>query len=124
MYVEKKDPGLYAMKKDSSTYFYAGNTHDIKNVYQTLNVGYADSVQQNEWSHVYAANYQPVMRANSVKQQVMPNVKGMGLKDALNLLESMGMKVSVRGKGKIVTQSVLPGKSLAKGITVILELAV
>jgi len=53
----------------------------------------------------------------------MPNVKGMGLKDALYLLENMGLKVAVKGKGKIVTQSVVPGTSLAKGITVMLELA-
>jgi cell division protein FtsI (penicillin-binding protein 3) len=53
----------------------------------------------------------------------MPNVKGMGLKDALYLLESMGLRVSVKGRGKIMTQSVRPGMSLAKGITVMLELA-
>ena len=32
-------------KKDSSAYFYAGYTTDIKNVYKTLNVDYSDSVQ-------------------------------------------------------------------------------
>jgi cell division protein FtsI (penicillin-binding protein 3) len=123
MYVEKKDPSLYAVKKDSSAYFYAGNTKDIKNVLGTLNVSYADSVQQNEWSNVYASNYEPVVRTNTIKQQVMPNVKGMGLKDALYLLENMGLKVTVKGKGKIITQSIVPGTSLAKGITVMLELA-
>jgi cell division protein FtsI (penicillin-binding protein 3) len=123
MYVQKKDPSLYAVKKDSTAYFYAGNAIDIKNVYKTLNVSYADSVQQNEWSNVYANNYQPVIRTNTIKQQVMPNVKGMGLKDALYLLENMGLKVTIKGKGKIVTQSIVPGTSLAKGITVMLELA-
>jgi cell division protein FtsI (penicillin-binding protein 3) len=123
MYVQKKDPGMYAIKTDSSAYFYAGNTNDIKNVYKTLDVSYSDSVQQNEWSNVYASNYHPVMRMNSVRKQVMPNVKGMGLKDALYLLENMGLKVTVKGRGKIVTQSVVPGTSLAKGITVMLELS-
>jgi cell division protein FtsI (penicillin-binding protein 3) len=52
----------------------------------------------------------------------MPNVKGMGMKDALFLLENMGLKVSVKGKGKIIAQSVAPGMPLAKGITVMLEL--
>jgi cell division protein FtsI (penicillin-binding protein 3) len=128
MYVQKKDPGMYAIKKDSTTYFYAGNTNDIKNVYKTLNVEYSDSVQQSTWSHVYASDYsqqsggQPVMKSIKVKQQVMPNVKGMGLKDALYLLENMGLKVTVKGKGKIVTQSIAAGSGLAKGITVMLEL--
>jgi cell division protein FtsI (penicillin-binding protein 3) len=123
MYVQKKDPSLYTVKKDSSAYFYAGNASDIKNVYRTLHVSYADSAQQDEWSNVYADNYQPVMTGNKMKQRVMPNVKGMGLKDALYLLENMGLKVSAKGKGKIVAQSITPGASLAKGITVMLELA-
>jgi cell division protein FtsI (penicillin-binding protein 3) len=128
MYVDKKDPSLYAITKDSSTYFYAGYTNDIKNVYRTLNVGYADSAMQNSWSNTYAVNYQqissqPVIRGNAIRQQKMPNVKGMGLKDALYLLENMGVKVVIKGKGKIITQSVSPGAALGKGITVMLELS-
>lgn len=123
MYVEKKSPSLYTVIKDSSAYFYAGYTNDIKNVYKTFNMGYTDSVQQNNWSSMYASNNLPVMKANIVQQQLMPDVKGMGLKDALYLLENMGVKVAIKGKGKIITQSVAPGTTLAKGITVWLELS-
>ncbi|MBL7746636.1 MAG: penicillin-binding protein 2, partial [Chitinophagaceae bacterium] len=62
MYVEKKDASLYAAKKDSTGFFYAGNTADIKNVFKTMNVSYRDSAGQNTWASVYANNYQPVMR--------------------------------------------------------------
>jgi len=41
----------------------------------------------------------------------------------LHLLESMGLKVAVNGKGKVRTQSISPGSALAKGLTVILELS-
>lgn len=123
MYVDKKEPSLYTAVKDSSNYFYAGFTNDIKTVYTAMNMSYADSSAQNSWSTVYASNYRPVVKANTVRQQSMPNVKGMGLKDAVYLLENMGLKVSVKGKGKIISQSVAPGATLAKGITVILELS-
>ncbi|HMK27461.1 MAG TPA: penicillin-binding transpeptidase domain-containing protein, partial [Chitinophagaceae bacterium] len=130
MYVEKKDPSMYAAKKDSAAYFYAGFTNDIKNVYRTTNVGYTDSVAQNNlpagqagWGNVYSSNYQPVVKAINIRQQVMPNVRGMGLKDAIYLLENMGVKISVKGKGKIISQSVAPGTALAKGITIMLELS-
>jgi cell division protein FtsI (penicillin-binding protein 3) len=122
-YVQKKNPAFYAGKKDSSAYFYAGNANDIRKVYKTMNVSFIDSVQQADWSNVYADNYQPVITVNKIKPQQMPNVKGMGLKDALYLLENMGLKVAVKGKGKIVTQSIIPGTNLAKGLTVMLELA-
>ncbi|MEO7922655.1 MAG: penicillin-binding protein [Chitinophagaceae bacterium] len=123
MYVEKKDPSMYAAKKDSAAYFYAGFTRDIRNVFKTMNIPYTDSANENSWSNVYASNYQPVIRATTVRQQVMPNVRGMGLKDAVYLLENMGVKIAVKGRGKIVAQSVAPGTALAKGITVMLELS-
>lgn len=123
MYVEQKTANPYTPNKDSAAYFYAGNTKDIKSVFQTFSMRYADSVQENKWASVYASNFQPVIRTNAVAEKRMPNVKGMGLKDALYLLESMGLKVSVSGKGKVMNQSIAPGASLAKGLTVTLELS-
>jgi cell division protein FtsI (penicillin-binding protein 3) len=88
-----------------------------------MNISYTDSVAQNSWSSVYAGNYRPVMKATTIRQQVMPNVRGMGLKDAVYLLENMGVRIAVKGKGKIISQSVPPGSALAKGVTVMLELS-
>ncbi len=123
MYVEKKAAHMYAAKKDSTGYFYAGNNADIKNVFKTLNIGYRDSATQGDWSNVFAVDYQPVIKTNVIRKQVMPNVKGMGLKDALYLLENMGVKVSVKGKGKVANQSVGAGSAVSKGMTVVLELS-
>jgi cell division protein FtsI (penicillin-binding protein 3) len=53
----------------------------------------------------------------------MPNVKGMGLKDALYLLENMGVRVQVKGRGRIVSQSVAPGTALDRPLQIILELS-
>lgn len=121
-YVEQKSPSLYAAKKDSSTYFYAGNTRDITNIFRALDMPYVDSVKQSEWASVYAVNYQPVVRTNTIKDKMMPNVKGMGLKDALFLLESLGLKVTINGRGKVNNQSIAPGTQLNKGMTVALDL--
>ncbi len=123
MYVQQKNPSLYAAKKDSTSYYYAGYSKDIKNVFATMNMRYTDSVAQNDWTSVFSSNYQPVMKATTIRKQVMPNVRGMGLKDALYLLENMGVKVAVIGKGKINNQSIAPGTALPKGVTVMLELS-
>jgi cell division protein FtsI (penicillin-binding protein 3) len=123
MYVNQKAPHPFAAKRDSSVYFYAGNTKDIRQVFNTMQVSFADSSMADEWSNVYAYNYQPVVKANAVKKQVMPNVTGMGLKDALYLLESMGLKVTIKGKGKVKAQSVAAGASLVKDMKVELELS-
>ena len=122
MYVEKKDAPNYAAAKDSSGYFFAGYTNDIKNVLSKLNVNYSDSTAQNSWSNVYAKNAMTIVKGTNVQGKFMPNVKGMGLKDALYLLENTGIKVVVKGRGKIINQSIPPGTPLTKGFTVLVEL--
>jgi cell division protein FtsI (penicillin-binding protein 3) len=57
-----------------------------------------------------------------VNAQIIPNLKGMGLKDALYLLEEMDVKVLAKGKGRVVGQSLLPGLPVQKNQVVTLEL--
>lgn len=122
MYVNRKTTPVYDVKKDSSLYYYAGNTIDVKNVFKTLRVAYNDSVNHAEWSSVYADNFQPVLRERNINDSQMPDIKGMGLKDVVYLLENMGLKVQVKGKGKVLAQSIQAGTALIKGMTVYVEL--
>jgi cell division protein FtsI (penicillin-binding protein 3) len=122
MYVDRKDPSLLAATKDTAAFYYAGYADDIKKVYSSMNIRYADESGANKWVMVRSAGYQPELTGTTIRNQVMPNVRGMGLKDALFLLENLGLKVSVKGKGKIANQSIAPGTALKNGITVVLEL--
>jgi cell division protein FtsI (penicillin-binding protein 3) len=122
MYIEQKTGPTYQVKKDSLNYFYSGNSSDIKNVFKTLNVGYSDSVGRSDWGNVIADNYQPVLKEVNVSKAVMPNIKGMGLKDVIYLLENMGLKVKANGQGKVMVQSIQAGSALTKGMTVYVEL--
>ena len=122
MYIEQKTGPTYQVTKDSLNYFYAGNSSDIKNIFKTLNVDYSDSVRRSEWGNVIADNYQPVIKDVNVSKAVMPNIKGMGLKDVIYLLENMGLKVKINGKGKVMVQSIQAGTALTKGMTVYVEL--
>lgn len=54
---------------------------------------------------------------------VMPNVTGLGLRDALYLLENLGLRVKASGKGKVVRQSVAPGTAISKYASITLQLA-
>ena len=53
----------------------------------------------------------------------MPNVKGMGLKDALYLLENAGIKVNYEGTGVVKHQSVSPGTPFTRASTIKLILS-
>ncbi len=53
----------------------------------------------------------------------MPNVFGMGAKDAVFILERAGFKVFIRGKGRVSGQSVKAGTSIIKGSKIIIKLS-
>ena len=42
----------------------------------------------------------------------MPDVRGMGLKDALFLLERCGLSVGISGQGTVTRQSIAPGTGI------------
>jgi cell division protein FtsI (penicillin-binding protein 3) len=54
---------------------------------------------------------------------IVPDVKGLGLKDAVYLLENQGLKVYIQGRGVIQGQSLAPGTRIGKGQTIILSLS-
>jgi cell division protein FtsI (penicillin-binding protein 3) len=110
------------LKKDSTAYYYSGSTEEIKNIFYTLNMPYADSSRDNKWSGVYRQNNQPVVKAKNEEMKKVPDVKGMGLKDALYLLESRDMKVITRGTGKVKQQSITAGTIVSKNQKLILDL--
>lgn len=45
----------------------------------------------------------------SIPDDLVPDVRGMGLRDAIYLLENRGLKTIVRGSGRVLRQSILPG---------------
>jgi cell division protein FtsI (penicillin-binding protein 3) len=112
----------YTAKPDSSTYYYAGYTPAVKEVFNTLQFHYQDSSDKHEWSRVYAYDYKPVINKQPIVKQVMPDLKGMGLKDALYLLENMNLKVMVKGRGRVMSQSLEAGSPYSKNQQVVLEL--
>jgi cell division protein FtsI (penicillin-binding protein 3) len=110
------------LNKDSTGYYYAGETSDIRFVLNSTKSAYLDSGAKSEWASVYARNYQPVLNERVVTSKIMPNLKGLGLKDALYLLEGLGLKVKSKGRGKVTTQFPEPGIAYDRKQPVIIEL--
>jgi cell division protein FtsI (penicillin-binding protein 3) len=65
---------------------------------------------------------QPQVTGTVLEQGIVPDVRGMGGSDALYLLESAGLKVSMTGVGKVSMQSVPAGEKAEKGKIIHLEL--
>ncbi|HKZ38790.1 MAG TPA: PASTA domain-containing protein, partial [Chryseolinea sp.] len=55
-------------------------------------------------------------------KDIVPDVTGMTLRDAIYLLENSGLRVSFEGKGKVVKQSLAPGGRVGRGNTIFIRL--
>jgi len=53
----------------------------------------------------------------------VPDVRGLGLKDALFILENLGLNVKVYGTGKVKKQSLSIGQGFTKGERIVIELS-
>ena len=63
------------------------------------------------------------IKNRTINDEKVPNVLGMSLRDGLFLLEKSGLKVSFKGNGMIVKQSIPPGSQSVKGNAIELELS-
>ena len=100
---------------------HSANTKDLKGIYKFFGVNVNDI--NTEWANATTNGKAVNLISREIENGVVPNVTGMSLKDALYMLESMGMKVNVVGRGVVVRQSVQPGDKLNKGTRIVIELA-
>lgn len=63
------------------------------------------------------------LSTENAQTNIMPDMSGYGLRDAVFRLEKMGLKVKVAGCGRVVRQSIAPGTKIKKGTSVSLELS-
>ena len=87
-----------------------------------MNMSYQDSSNSGKWTYIERQNDVSTARRLNVTRRAMPNVKGMGLKDAIYMLENMNLKVVAKGMGKVSQQSLAAGTTIAQGQTVYLDL--
>jgi cell division protein FtsI (penicillin-binding protein 3) len=62
------------------------------------------------------------VRDRKAPATLVPNVRGMGAKDAVYLLEKQGLRVNLSGRGTVREQSVEAGTAIVRGRTVALVL--
>ena len=110
---------------DTFNFSSAGMKNDLASICSYLNISYKDGGQSDPWRRVdIKNNISGVMLDEklSTPKNITPDVKGLGLKDAVYLLENKGFKVSFTGKGKVATQSYMAGTNFTKGQNILLML--
>lgn len=95
----------------------AGQSQATKKVYNAFGVK-ALYAAKSEYFNSVDTNNGVAYEENTPVKGVMPNVNGMGLKDAMFLLGNVGLKARVKGSGKVVSQSIQAGSRIGKGLMV------
>ncbi|MEO1258736.1 MAG: penicillin-binding protein [Bacteroidota bacterium] len=122
LYPIVNDQPVAGLNKRKMPDYDAGHIGDIRTVLKELDVNY----------HLRSDSDWGILRANEpdslkiIKRPIadtrIPNVLGMGLRDALFLLENRGLKVEINGKyGRVKQQSIRPGTK-ANGQTIWIRL--
>jgi len=74
------------------------------------------------WGKAARENNEVELTKVKTYSNVIPDVTGMGARDAVFLLESRGMKVRLHGRGHVKSQSYPAGKIITKGMECVLTL--
>jgi cell division protein FtsI (penicillin-binding protein 3) len=103
---------------------YGGSAADLRTALSGLGL---TTVQdgEGEWVNTAAADSAVLLTPRALPgdlQNMVPNVVGMGLKDALYILENRGLRVQVVGAGMVKQQSLRPGERYLRGNTITLVL--
>ncbi len=123
-YVKEGSYAARTIKKTDSAYFnYAAAKQDVKKVMNALKVNYNDNKNNiDEWVNVNGDKGSVALIERPVSNKVMPQLKGLGLKDVVVMCENIGLKVNAKGKGRVAAQSIVAGQSVAMGQMVNVEL--
>lgn len=111
--------------EDSSSYNYYGLKNDVNKILSVLHMPFLDSAAAGYWRSMNMYDNKVVLNAvnNPLPQSaIMPSVVGLGLKDAVYMLENYGLKVTAMGRGKVIYQSLQQGMAFTKGQTINIQL--
>ena len=119
--LHKHTEPLLATEEKNTIPVKAGKQKQITQALSKLNVpssvngssGWVGSVPNNDIVEMKERNF---------SGGTVPDVKGMGLSDAIYLLENAGMQVTASGRGVVKKQSVNPGVKAERGKIIQLEL--
>lgn len=101
----------------------AGNGYrdDINSVLGDLRVHYRKTSKE-EWVATRESGDTIRLVGVDLKQGLVPDVRGMSLRDAIYLIENSGLKVRYNGRGRVLRQSPQHGARVYEGSVVSLDL--
>ncbi len=102
--------------------YVAGRKKDLARVLNELDLMNGWSFYKSEWVEANREEDGVALKSREILPGMIPNVKGMGATDAVYLLEKSGLRVSLRGFGKVKSQSLRAGDPMKRGQNILITL--
>lgn len=119
MHINKRD---FAVANTQPSKSVSGKAEDLKNIFGFMNIP-IEGDDASEWTKLDKSNNSIKLREKTLAVGRAPDVRGMGLRDALYMLENLGYRVQIKGKGIVVRQSIEPGSQTLKNQLIEIELS-
>jgi len=100
-----------------------GQLSKLEYIMDKLDIPFESNGKKTDWVSVQRDSTKIKTTPIAISKKKVPNVVGMGLRDAIYQLESLGLRVMVKGRGTVRSQSANPGEPVIKGSTVYLEMS-
>jgi len=99
-----------------------GSKLDAEKIFAQLGISVKSKAQDADWVVTSTQKDAVTIAPRIIKENLVPNVVGMGLRDAIYLLENQGLRVKIEGSGMVKTQSIEAGSRILEGQEIQIEL--
>lgn len=89
----------------------AGYRGDFKRIFDYVGLTYKSATTSN-WVETDPYDGKMLIEKKKIRKPDVPDVRGMGARDATYVLEYLGMNVKIAGVGKVAKQSIRPGEKI------------
>jgi cell division protein FtsI (penicillin-binding protein 3) len=122
--IPEKPVNKFQSYVDSGFYKFYGMKTDLNTILGELKYRETDSQTSGNWRTTVLQDGRAFLTADNVSKikNKVPDVTGLGLKDAVYVLENMGLKVSAIGRGKVIYQSLAQNSNFSKGQSIKIQL--
>jgi cell division protein FtsI (penicillin-binding protein 3) len=100
--------------------FGTGYSQDFRTIFEHSSVPYLNK-GNSDWGIIDHEGNSVKVESFNFKTKLVPDVRGMGVRDAVYILENLGLTVKIEGHGRVTLQSIAPHTRL-NSQTVILTL--
>ncbi|KAA3643627.1 MAG: PASTA domain-containing protein [Bacteroidetes bacterium] len=111
------------MANSAIPYSKHGSKQDIETIFNELKIPVESKADDADWIVTRTNEASVTIAPRVIRENLVPNVIGMGLRDAIFLLENQGLRVKISGSGMVKNQSIPAGVRIRNGQLINIELS-